>query len=63
MICFFKACWTDVHAIYVCTSSSQRWRAALSWAAVPSVSTGPRPGAFGVTQNVGDLDVGGAMLE
>jgi hypothetical protein len=63
MICFFKACWTEVHALYVCTSSSQRWRAALSWDAVPSVSAGAHPGACGVTQNVGDSAVGGAMLD
>jgi hypothetical protein len=47
----------------IITSSSQTWRAALSWAAVPSVVDGARPGAFGDTQNVGASAVGGAMLE
>jgi hypothetical protein len=39
------------------------WRAALIWAAVPSVVAGARPGASVVTQNVGASAVGGAMFE
>jgi hypothetical protein len=38
-------------------------RAALIWAAVPSIVAGALPGAFVVSQSVGDSAVGGAMLE
>jgi hypothetical protein len=38
------------------------WRAALIWAAVPSVVAGARPGEFGVTQSVGFSAVVGAVL-
>jgi hypothetical protein len=38
------------------------WRAALIWAAVPSVVAGARPGAFGVTQSVGAASGVGASI-
>jgi hypothetical protein len=38
------------------------WRAALIWAAVPSVLAGARPGAYGVVQSVGPASVVGAIM-
>jgi hypothetical protein len=62
MLYFFKACCTEVYVRYVWTSSSQTWRAALLWAAVPSVLAGAHPGACGLIQSVGPESVVGEII-